>query len=169
VLGSRQDAEGADRATDPLRGTTIAERYTLLERLGAGGMSVVYRARQSAMERDVAVKILPRERLSLEAVGRFHLEMQACARLSHPNCVQVFDFGQMDDGHLYLVMELVDRETIGALLRREGQLAPARAAHIGAQIAGAIAAAHALGFVHRDLKPDNVMLTRVVGDKTSSR
>jgi serine/threonine-protein kinase len=146
-------------------GTTIAERYTLLERLGAGGMSIVYRARQSAMDRDVAVKILPRERLSLEAVGRFHREMQACARLAHPNCVQVFDFGQVDEGLLYLVMELVDGETIGARLRREGRLALAGAAHIGAQIARAVAAAHALGFVHRDLKPDNVMLTRVVGDK----
>src|SRR5690242_1881147 len=96
---------------DPLVGATLGERYTLLERLGSGGMGVVYRARQAAMDRDVAVKLLG-DGPTLEAVQRFDREIRATARLSHPNCVQVHDCGQTDDGKLYLVMELLRGETL---------------------------------------------------------
>ncbi len=149
---------------DALVGQTFADKYEIRARLGAGNMGTVYFAHQGAMDRDVALKVLPQDKRTPDAIQRFYREIRVSAKLNHPNCIQVHDFGHTDDGHLYLAMELIRGETLGALIKREGRLEPLRAARIGAQIAKGLGAAHALGIVHRDLKPENVMLTTIFGE-----
>lgn len=135
-------------------------QYTLGERLGGGGMGEVYRAEHRMLRRPVAIKLIsPEQAGSAEAVARFEREVQATAQLSHPNTVQVFDYGQSDDGTFYCVMELLPGETLDTIVARDGALTPARAVHVLTQLCGALHEAHARGLVHRDLKPSNVMLT----------
>jgi len=131
--------------------------YQLLERIGAGGMGVVYRARDPRLHRDVAIKVLP-ERLSSEprALARFEREARAVAALSHPNILAIFDVGN-DQGIRYAVTELLEGETLRARLGR-GALPWREAIEMGASIAEALSAAHSKGIVHRDLKPENVFL-----------
>ena len=133
--------------------------YRILERIGAGGMGEVYRARDIRLGRDVAVKVLP-PHIS-ESTGlrqRFEREARALASLSHPNICALYDVGR-DDGVDFLVMEYLEGESLGARLRR-GPLATDQALRIAAEIAGALDAAHRRGIVHRDLKPGNIVLTR---------
>ncbi|MGE5413014.1 MAG: serine/threonine-protein kinase, partial [Syntrophomonadaceae bacterium] len=133
--------------------------YEILSALGAGGMGEVYRARDSRLNRDVAVKVLP-ERVAADAasLGRFEREAKAVAALSHPNILSIFDFGR-DGGVAYAVTELLDGQTLGELLE-SGPLPPRRAASVAREIAEGLAAAHAKGIVHRDLKPENVFVTK---------
>jgi serine/threonine-protein kinase len=146
--------------SDPLLGRVLSGRYRLVERLGQGGMGTVYRAVHTLMDKPVAVKILRAELASdSEAVARFHREARSASRLDHDHCIRVTDFGQSDDGRLYLVMELLDGESLGHITRR-GRVPPTRAAAIGVAIAEALAHAHEQGIIHRDLKPDNVFLAR---------
>ena len=145
---------------DPLIGRLLGGRYRLAERLGQGGMGTVYRALHTLMDKPVAVKILRAELSSdAEAVARFHREARSASRLDHDHCIRVTDFGQADDGQLYLVMELLDGESLGVVTRR-GAVPPSRAAAIGVAIAEALGHAHEQGIIHRDLKPDNVFLAR---------
>jgi serine/threonine protein kinase len=133
--------------------------YQIVSMLGAGGMGEVYRARDTRLGRDVAVKILPPD--LAQDTGRrqrFEREARAAGGLNHPHLVAVFDVGN-EEGLLYLVTELVDGESLRALLRR-GVPPLRQILEIGAQAADGLAAAHAGGIVHRDLKPDNIMLTR---------
>ncbi len=132
--------------------------YALVEELGAGGMGVVWRAHDSRLGRDVALKILPPHLAEHPtALVRFEREARGLAALSHPGIVSIFDLGE--DGDLrYLVTELLSGETLRQTLRK-GPLPWRRAAEIGATIAEALAAAHAKGIIHRDLKPENVFLT----------
>ncbi len=143
----------------------LDDRYQLEECIGRGGMGEVYRARHLRMAGRVAVKILrPDLAADSTASRRFLREAKSTFHLDHHHCVRVIDFGATDDGFLYLVMEYVDGRTVGAELEVDGALAPARVVHILTQLARALAHAHARGLVHRDLKPDNIMLLHRDGD-----
>jgi len=152
--------ETGTEAADPMTGRVLGGRYRLGERLGQGGMGTVYRAVHTLMDKPVAVKILRGEMATdAEAVARFHREAKSASRLDHDHCIRVTDFGQSDEGLLYLVMELLDGVSLGQVVRR-GPMPTPRAATLGIAIAEALAHAHEQGIVHRDLKPDNVFLAR---------
>jgi serine/threonine-protein kinase len=133
-------------------------RYELLERIGAGGMGEVYRARDRDLDRDVAVKFLP-ERFASDPdrLARFAQEARAASALNHPNIITIHEIGETS-GLPYIVMEHVDGQTLRALLR-DKRPTVRRALDIGVQLADGLAKAHAAGIVHRDLKPENVMVT----------
>jgi len=140
------------------RGSRIG-RYEILDRLGAGGMGVVYAARDDVLDRVVAVKLLPPEFASdPERLQRFEREARATGRLSHPHIVAIFD-AILDGEQPYLVTELVEGETLRSRLSRAAMPTDAVLA-LARQVAGALDAAHAQGIVHRDLKPDNILITR---------
>lgn len=140
-------------------GTTLAGRYAIEEVLGQGGFGVVYRATHLALGQPVALKFLSASWAnSAEIRARFQREAFTLARLRHPGIVAVHDFGEVD-GCLFLAMELVDGETLASSLPRDRPLPDARVAAVLDQICEVLAVAHAAGVVHRDLKPDNVMLS----------
>jgi tRNA A-37 threonylcarbamoyl transferase component Bud32 len=144
--------------TDIPATTTLGGRYHLVRRVGAGGMGTVWEAEDTVLKRRVAVKILASYLCgSPNVAARFQREAQAAGRLTHPNIAQVFDYGE-EDGCPYIVLELVPGVTLRRLLDDRRRLPAAEAAAIGAQIADALAAAHAEGIVHRDVKPGNVMV-----------
>jgi hypothetical protein len=143
-------------------GRLIGDRYRLDDRIGVGGMSVVWRAHDEVLRRDVAVKVLsPELAADPELLRRLRVEARAAAGLRHPHVVEVYDYGEAtDDGHPvpYVVMELVTGRSLTDLLTG-GALPWRLAVLIGAQVAAALASAHAHGIVHRDVKPANVMVT----------
>ncbi len=151
---------------DPLLGRTVADgRYEVLERLGAGGMGTVYRVRQHPLERMAVLKLIHREMAAdASAVARFEREMRVTAAIEHPHTVRVYDFGQID-GQPFLAMEYLAGRSLREELDRGGALAVPRVAAIGVQVAKALGAAHRVGVVHRDLKPDNVMLVEGYGER----
>src|SRR6516162_6904710 len=135
----------------------IAGRYRILEKLGEGGMGAVYKAHDTQLDRDVAVKVLPAQSLhDADAVARFQREARALAKLSHPNIIQAYDSGA-DMGKHFLVMEYVEGVNLVALLRRQGALPPTLAADLICQAALGLAHAHEKGLIHRDLKPGNLL------------
>ncbi len=128
------------------------------EVLGSGGMGVIYRATELRLGRPVALKLIAADGASDPALrARFEREARLTASIDHPNVIPVYGAGE-EDGHLYLIMRFVPGTDLHALLRREGRLAPARAARVVAQVADALDAAHAAGLVHRDVKPANVLI-----------
>ncbi len=139
-------------------GDSIAGKYSLEELLGQGGMGAVFRARNTTIDMPVAIKVirtdLNRELLS----GRLLQEARAAAKLSHPAIVRVFDVGQTALGDPFIVMELLSGESLSAVMEREGRITGVRALQLLLPIADALSAAHAKGFVHRDVKPDNVFI-----------
>lgn len=145
---------------DPLVGITVADRYRIVSVLGRGGMGVVYRCEHTKMGKAMAIKLLhgdlARDR---KVVERFRREAQAVSRLSSPYTVSVFDYGT-SDGLTYLVMEIVEGEDLGRLLRSRGTLSPMRLARICAQACESLAEAHEKNIVHRDVKPENILVTR---------
>ena len=133
--------------------------YLVTEALGAGGMGEVYRARDTRLERDVAIKILPAPLAQdTDRRARFEREARAVAALSHPNILAIHDVG-LHEGTTYAVTELLEGETLRQRLEG-GAMPPRKAVEIGVQIANGLAAAHEKGIVHRDLKPENVFVTR---------
>ncbi|MDX2089231.1 MAG: serine/threonine-protein kinase [Kofleriaceae bacterium] len=144
---------------DPLIGRALNERYTIHERLGAGGMGTVYRGVQHSVGREVAIKVVSAGLVTdPAAIKRFLREAKLASRLSHPNAVSMLDFGQTPDGLFYLVMELLVGRTLDKVLRDEVRLALPRVLRIASQVCDALDGAHRLSIIHRDLKPANVML-----------
>ena len=137
-------------------GGILADRYQVLERLSAGGMGVVYKAKHLALDDIVAVKLLlkPQEEVDRK---RFLLEARLATKIKHPNTVYVSDFGLLPDGRSYLVMEFMRGQTLSAALKA-GRLETLRACRIAVQIARGLQAVHDQNIVHRDLKPDNIFL-----------
>jgi tRNA A-37 threonylcarbamoyl transferase component Bud32 len=150
---------------DRLIGSVLDGRYVLQEKVGEGGMGVVFKARHSVIEKTFAVKILKREVARDKAVlQRFVQEAKAASRIGHPSIVEVTDFGSLPDGSAYQVMEFIAGMTLSKAMRA-GPMWAARALPIVGQIARALAAAHEKGIVHRDLKPDNIFLVEKDGRK----
>ena len=150
---------GSQPASDPYLGRVIAERYLVERLLGVGSMGLVYRCRHTVLDKTVALKII-RQDLAQdeESVGRFVTEAQAASAIGSSHIVEVLDFGKLPDGTSYIVMEYLEGLTLGEAMDAPGGLSVGDAVDIGIQITEALAAAHTIGVVHRDLKPDNVFL-----------
>lgn len=134
-------------------------QYTLLREIGSGAMGCVYEARHALLRRRAAIKVIASAEASEEEIQRFDREAQLTSQLSHPNSVVLFDYGRTERGDFYYAMEFVPGITLEELVRQQGAQGPARVRHLLLQICGALAEAHELGFVHRDVKPSNIMLT----------
>src|SRR5437867_9972430 len=142
----------------------LGSSFTLEGEIGRGGMGVVYHARDERLKRKVAVKVLPPELAFREEIRiRFLREAETAARLSHPHIVPIHSVGEGPEGLVYFVMAYVDGESLGARLKRRGRLPPEEARRILMETADALGAGHALGIVHRDVKPDNILLERSRG------
>ncbi|HEX6045540.1 MAG TPA: protein kinase, partial [Pyrinomonadaceae bacterium] len=152
---------------DALIGTVLAGKYRIDKRLNQGGMGSVYQGTHILMDKTVAIKVLrPSLAADEKIVARFSREARAASRISHPNALSVTDFGEDENGTVFLVMEFLSGRTLKQVIRDEGPLPLPRIVDITRQVGDALAAAHAQGVVHRDLKSDNIMLldTTSVGD-----
>lgn len=146
-------------AKDPLLGKTLVGKYLIQETIGSGAMGTIYKAEQTALGKTVVIKVLHKHLLAdPELIQRFHREARAASRLNHPNCVQIMDFGTLDDGALYISMEYIQGIDLATLLEREYPLDHRRLLGIMKQVMMALDEAHANGVLHRDLKPENIMI-----------
>ncbi len=150
---------------DPLLGTVLDGRYRIESSIGRGGMGTVYRGVQLATGQVVAIKVIRAESAAdMESAKRFHREARAASLLTHPHTIRVFDFGESENGDLYMVLEFLAGKTLGKFLRGDERLSEVRVAKVFCEIAQSLSEAHAAGLAHRDLKPDNVMLVDAFGD-----
>ncbi|MEW6207099.1 MAG: serine/threonine-protein kinase [Acidobacteriota bacterium] len=150
-----------DAPSDPLVGRVLAGRFRVTKKIGQGGMGAVYRGEHVKMNRPTAIKILsPELARNAEFVARFEREAEMAARIDHPNAVKIYDFGEAEDGIVYLAMEFLEGEPLSAIITREGALPLDRVVRIARQSAEALHSAHRLGIIHRDFKPDNVIVCR---------
>ena len=133
-------------------------QYQLEEKLGEGGMGVVYRGRHKLLRRPTAIKLLHPDKTTDDAIARFEREVQLTCQLNHPNTVAIYDFGRTPEGIFFYAMEYLEGIDLDALVARHGRQSEARVVHILRQICGSLAEAHAIGLVHRDIKPANLML-----------
>lgn len=153
------DAAAPSVNNDVLIGHIIDGRYRIDARLGIGGMGAVYRGTRLLIGDEVAIKILNSDQVSVpQAAERFRREAQSAARLKHPNAVSVYDFGVSQDGLFYLVMELVIGESVRSLIKERGPFTPEAAAEVITQVCAALDEAHRQNIIHRDIKPDNIMV-----------
>ena len=176
-LSSDSPRSGADQtAKEPASGTTqvaiigdlvgqtLDAKYHIIAKLGSGGMGSVYKARRIHIGDSVAIKVLHPELVGdQQAIERFRREAQAAARLKHPNAVGVHDFAVSGGGLAYIVMELVEGKSLGAIIKKQGPLDPSFVAEILSKVCSALDEAHRQRIVHRDLKPDNILVSRVRG------
>jgi eukaryotic-like serine/threonine-protein kinase len=153
------DGVALTKTDDALLGQILIEKYRIDERLSAGGMGTVYRGTHVLMDKTVAIKVLrPALAADEKIVARFSREARAASRISHPHALTVTDFGEAENGVVFLVMEYLDGKTLKEIIRQDGPMPLPRAVEIIRQVGGALEAAHAEGVVHRDLKSDNIML-----------
>jgi serine/threonine protein kinase len=138
-------------------------QYTLVEKLGEGGMGVVYRATHAMLRRPTAVKLLPGQHFDDQELARFEREVQLTSVLTHPNTVRIFDYGRTSDGVFYYAMELLEGANLAEVMAIGGVMPPARVIHVLEQLSGALAEAHGIGLIHRDIKPSNIILTEQGG------
>ncbi|HEU5260697.1 MAG TPA: serine/threonine-protein kinase [Gemmatimonadales bacterium] len=149
----------ADRSLFARLIQALGSSYTVDGEIGRGGMGVVYNARDERLKRQVAIKVLPPELAFREEIRmRFLREAETAARLSHPHIVPIYSVGEGPDGLVYFIMAYVDGESLAAKLKRRGRLPPDEARRIMLETADALGAAHAFGIIHRDVKPDNILL-----------
>ena len=142
------------------KGMFIGDRYEIIDKVGSGGMSDVYKAMDHKLNRFVAVKVLKAEFCQDKSfISKFKIEAQAAAGLAHPNIVNVYDVGE-DQGIHYIVMELIDGITLKKYVEKKGKLSVKDAVSIAIQVAQGIEAAHNNGIVHRDIKPQNIIISR---------
>ena len=160
------DAVVLERTHDPLIGHSLAGKYKIEELIKSGGMGSVYRGKHVLMDKTVAIKVLrPSLALDHSVVARFSREAKAASRISHPNAVIVTDFGEDENGVVFLVMEYLDGRTLKDVIKSEGPMMLDRAIDIIRQVSGALDVAHVQGVIHRDLKSDNIMLSRTHGNE----
>jgi len=153
-----KDAERRDPDLTMI-GRTVANNFLLQEVIGIGAMGTIYRAEQRSLGKTVVIKLIHRDQLSDPTLAlRFHREARAASRLNHPNCIQIIDFGEMDDGRLYIAMEHVSGKDLAQVLHDAYPLPPGRIIHVMRQVCLALDEAHANGVLHRDLKPENIMV-----------
>jgi serine/threonine-protein kinase len=150
----------AQGGANDLVGSVVAERYHVIKKLGEGGMGQVYLAEHVKMGRKSALKVMnPGMASDADAIARFNREAANASRLNHPNICAIYDFGETPDGLIYLAMEFIEGQALTDLMK-QGPLAPPRAASILHQAADALQVAHDHGIVHRDIKPDNIMIAK---------
>jgi serine/threonine protein kinase len=153
------DGIALEKTDDSLLGQTLAGKYRIDAKLSEGGMGTVYKGTHVLMDKTVAVKVLrPSLAADEKIVARFSREARAASKISHPHALSVTDFGEDENGIVFLVMEFIDGRTLKDIIRQEGPMPLARVVDIIKQVGGALDAAHAQGVVHRDLKSDNIML-----------
>ena len=166
ILRMKAASERARVKHDPLIGQEIQGRFRITAKIGEGGMGAVYRGEQISMHRPVAVKTLLRQLVKDEKfVRRFQNEALAVSKLAHPNTIRIIDFGQLDEGTFYIVMELLVGRPLQRAFREDRTLGVRRVLHIIEQAARSLHEAHGKGIVHRDLKPDNIFLCKVDDDE----
>jgi serine/threonine-protein kinase len=150
---------------DSLVGRTLNNRYIVKRKIGEGGFGAVFEGMQVATERLVALKVLhPQSVSDATVVARFRREAEACSKLRSPHTVIIYDFDQTEDGVLYLAMELVNGQSLQDIQRAQGVIPAERCLRILDQVAEALGEAHAKGIVHRDMKPENIMVEQRDGD-----
>jgi hypothetical protein len=153
VARQRRRAEKAEKTIKRLG------QYTLEEKIGSGGMGSVYRARHAFLKRPTAVKMLNGDQATEAALARFEREVQLTSRLTHPNTIAVYDYGRTPEGVFYYAMEYLEGLNLEELVKIYGPLPEGRALNILQQVCGSLAEAHAVGLIHRDVKPANIFLT----------
>ncbi len=161
-----RDSTRPRSSPESLVGKTLAGKYLIESTLGSGAMGTIYRANQTSLGKTIVIKVLHQHLLSDdELIQRFHREARAASRLNHPNCVQILDFGTLEDRSLFIAMEYIPGIDLATLLEREYPLDHQRLIHITKQICQGLDEAHANGVLHRDLKPENIMIE----DRRTSR